>query len=302
MLDTNKDNSITLYLWQNDKTVVIGRNQNPLTECNCALLEADKGHIARRLSGGGAVYHDLGNLNFTFIYNTKDYDLLRQQKVIQSACLRADIKTEISGRNDILSDGKKFSGNAFYNSKINSYHHGTILISTDMEKMLKYLTPSKLKLESKGVKSVKSRTINLNELSPSLSCEDMKNYMIDAFESEYKCPLSFLDEPDKNEIIKLANKYKKWDYIYGKSFSFSISYEDRFDWGNINILANISEGIIKSVTVYTDSLDWQLSKKIENSLINCKFDFNTMYNNLNKQLTPEIANDILSLIKNNGCN
>ena len=116
LLDCVGDNEIILYLWQNQNTVVIGKNQNALTECRCALLEEDGGHLARRLSGGGSVFHDLGNLNFTFLCAKENYDLSRQMQVIKEACALGGISAEISGRNDILADGKKFSGNAFYNN------------------------------------------------------------------------------------------------------------------------------------------------------------------------------------------
>ena len=208
LLDSVGNDEIILYLWQNQNTVVIGKNQNALTECNCALLEEDGGHLARRLSGGGSVFHDLGNLNFTFLCRTENYDLSKQMQVIKEACVLGGISAEISGRNDILADGRKFSGNAFYNSRGKSYHHGTILINADMEKMARYLTPPKAKLEAKGVKSVKSRTINLCTLSPTLTCNDMKNYMAQAFKEVYSKPITVINTINNEEIFKLAEKYK----------------------------------------------------------------------------------------------
>ena len=112
LLDTVAEDGYILYLWQNQNTVVIGKNQNPWAECRCNLLETEGGRLARRLSGGGAVFHDTGNLNFTFLCSAKNYDLDRQMKVIQTACSLAGIKTELSGRNDLLAAGRKFSGNA----------------------------------------------------------------------------------------------------------------------------------------------------------------------------------------------
>ena len=175
LFDNLKKGCVILYLWQNDSTIVIGANQNPWAECDCELAKNENIRIARRISGGGAVFHDLGNLNFTFISHTEDYDLIKNLEVIKKAVALAGICAEISGRNDILCQGKKFSGNAFYNSNSKSYHHGTILINTDFDKMTRLLTPSSAKLNAKGVKSVSSRVINLNEINSKLTADTMQN-------------------------------------------------------------------------------------------------------------------------------
>ena len=143
LLQNTDEGCCTLYLWQNQNTVVIGRNQNAFKECRTTLLEDEGGKLARRLSGGGAVFHDLGNLNFTFLVPTADYDLDKQLKVIELACEKLGVKVERSGRNDILADGRKFSGNAFYKNGPRAYHHGTLMVDVDREKMGRYLNPSK---------------------------------------------------------------------------------------------------------------------------------------------------------------
>ena len=143
LLDNFLENTITLFLWRNKQTVVIGTNQNPYSECDVASLLNEGGHLARRRTGGGAVYHDLGNLNFSFIADKKIYDVKRQMTVIQKALLNFGLETEVSGRNDITYQGRKFSGNAFAKTKYQGLHHGTIMIKTDGEKLQKYL---KLKL------------------------------------------------------------------------------------------------------------------------------------------------------------
>ena len=185
LTDTVPEDTCILYLWQNRHTVVIGRNQNAWAECRTTELERDSGTLARRLSGGGAVYHDMGNLNFTFSLREADYDLRRQQSVIVEACRLLGIPAEISGRNDILTNGCKFSGNSFYNHAGCAFHNGTLLLSVDMANLGKYLTPSKVKLESKGVASVRSRVINLTELKPDLTIDSMATAMVKAFETVY---------------------------------------------------------------------------------------------------------------------
>ncbi len=298
LFDTTEPDCCTLYLWQNQNTVVIGKNQNALAECRTELLSQEGGKLARRLSGGGAVFHDLGNLNFTFLCSTENLDINKQMSVIKEACRLAGIDAELSGRNDILSDGRKFSGNAFYNSGGKSYHHGTLLISADTEKMQRYLSPPKAKLEAKGVKSVKSRVLNLTELSPDLSCEIMKEYMLSAFETIYGMTASEIAELDEAQISELADKYSSWDYIYGIPLPFNISLQEHFAFGNIELQIQADDGIIKDVKVYTDALDASLSEVIKSALKSLPMELHTISNSLSTVLPHEVAESIISLIEN----
>ncbi|MDR2776191.1 MAG: lipoate--protein ligase, partial [Tannerella sp.] len=182
--NVEKDECI-LYLWQNRHTVVIGINQNPWKEAHVKELEQDGGFLARRMSGGGAVFHDLGNLNFTFLVREGKYDVVRQLDVIIHAVAKFGIYAVRSGRNDILTDGKKFSGNAFFNSRGYCYHHGTLLLNVDMSDLSRYLNVSHTKLQSKGVDSVRSRVINLKDLAPDIAVESLQTALIEAFGEVY---------------------------------------------------------------------------------------------------------------------
>ncbi len=268
--------SVILYLWQNEHTVVIGRNQNPWTECRTALLSEDGGHLARRLSGGGAVYHDLGNLNFTFLCNEENHDLQKQLSVIQKAVSYCGIHAEFSGRNDLLADGRKFSGNAFYHSKGKAYHHGTLLVSSDTERLTKYLSPPKAKLESKGISSVRSRVVNLQSLSPALTCEAMKGHMVQAFAEVYGSQPASFTIGDWEEVLLLKTRYESDEWLFGKPFPFSCTLEGHLPFGNLQLQLSVEQGIITAMQCYTDAMDSELPDKLSAVLIGCPLQADAM--------------------------
>ena len=296
LLETAGGRCCLLYLWQNQNTVVIGKNQNPWAECRTSLLEAEGGHLARRLSGGGAVFHDLGNLNFTFLVPTGDYDLEKQQRVLLTACQSFGIPAELSGRNDLTAGGRKFSGNAFYHSGQRSYHHGTLLVDTDGEKLSRYLTPSKAKMEAKGVPSVRSRVVNLIELCPGLTIDALKKALVDAFEEVYgrKSEPRPLTEADKKRVAELKTVYESWDWRFGQSLPFTWRAEGRFPWGGVELQLIVEAGIIHAAKVYTDAMDHGLSTRVEAALTGCRFDPNALAQEL---LPLPQGADILSLFQ-----
>jgi len=296
LFDSVDGESLILYLWQNQNTVVIGKNQNAFSECRTELLREEGGHLARRLSGGGAVFHDLGNLNFTFICSTQNLDIARHMQVIREACRLAGIETELSGRNDILAGGRKFSGNAFYNSKGHSYHHGTLLIDADTEKMTRYLTPPKAKLEAKGVKSVRARVVNLSELAPSLTCESMKEHLLSAFESVYGITPQPHIDIEEEKTATLAELFGSWDYLYGSPLPFNVSCQARLSFGSVELQMQVSDGLIRDIRVYTDALDTELSGQIENALVSLPFDFAVMSDALVRSLSEDVALSLISLL------
>lgn len=298
LLETVAPGTCVLYLWQNQNTVVIGRNQNAWVECRTSLLEEEGGHLARRLSGGGAVFHDLGNLNFTFVMCQEDYDLDKQLAVIQAACAMAGISVERSGRNDLLADGCKFSGNAFYHQGGKAYHHGTLLVDADMDKLGRYLTPSKAKLEAKGVASVRSRVINLKQLCPQLSCQILGQYMEAAFGQVYGSSVQEISLPEdaRAMIESTAQELQSWDWLYGQKLPFSVSFEDRFLWGGILLELNVQQGRVESLQVFSDAMDWALPEKITNALTGCRFTKADMCAALEDLDDPQVAEDLHYLI------
>ena len=296
LLDTVEGGCCLLYLWQNENTVVIGKNQNPWAECRASLLEEEGGHLARRLSGGGAVFHDLGNLNFTFLMPTEDYDLTKQQRVLLEAVRRFGIPAELSGRNDLTADGRKFSGNAFYHNGSRSYHHGTLLVDVDGEKLSRYLTPTKAKLESKGVPSVRSRVVNLIELCPIITIDGLKRALVEAFETVYglKSTPKTMTGADTARIADLREHYASWAWRFGQKLPFTCRAEGRFPWGGVELQLQVNEGYIRAVRLYTDAMDHALAARMEAALTGCRFTPDALAERL-KDL-PQ-GEDVLSLLQ-----
>ncbi len=246
-----------LYLWQNMRTVVIGRNQSAAKECHLAELNKDGGHLARRLSGGGAVYHDLGNLNFTFIAPDGAYDVNRQTHVILRAVRGFGLDAQRTGRNDIEIDGRKFSGNAYYSHGGKNYHHGTIMLDVDSTQLSKYLTVSADKLKSRGVDSVRSRVVNLCELMPGLTVPDMMGALKKAFSEEFGLPVAALPEEwiDEATVEKLRLRNASDAWLLGRDVPCTFCAERRFAWGGVTILLEIAGDLVRSCAVYSDAMD-----------------------------------------------
>lgn len=297
LLNNVEEDEVILYLWQNANTVVIGRNQNPWKECKCKELELNDGKIARRLSGGGAVYHDLGNLNFTFVASGALYNLEKQLKVILKAAQKEGINAQFSGRNDIEVSGKKFSGNAFYFTKTSAYHHGAILIDTDISKLGTYLQVSKEKIQSKGIDSVQARVVNLRSLKEAITVESFKIRLKESFKEIYG---GNSEEYILNEEIfklhELYNKYSSWGWIYGESPSFDISFKNRFTWGDIEIGLTLKKAYIQKAVIYSDALNSSLILRLGEILEGINFDISKICEKIRCLSTEfdedEIINDI----------
>lgn len=300
LTETAQEGVCTLYLWQNRHTVVIGRNQNAWQECRTTELEKDGGTLVRRLSGGGAVYHDLGNLNFTFCVRTQDYDLHRQQRVIVEACRLLGIPAEISGRNDVLTGGRKFSGNSFYSHDGHSFHNGTLLLHADLANLGKYLSPSRAKLESKGVASVRSRVINLCELKPELTLTMMEKAMISAFETVYegKADALSISDFDTQRLQELRERFSSWDWNYGKMRPFTFSCAEKFGWGEITLQFAVKDGLCDDVAVYTDAMETDFAAPLREGLRFCRFAMEELCGRVRS--VPEcnaIAEDLCALLR-----
>lgn len=268
------EGEVTMYLWQNANTVVIGKNQNPWRECRVESMKAGGCKLARRISGGGAVYHDLGNLNFTFIAREDEYNIPKQTKVILEAVRILGINAEKTGRNDLTIDGMKFSGHAYYRSHGYCYHHGTIMFEVDPAPLGEYLNVSAAKLKSKGVKSVRSRVTNLIDHKPDITLKELKDALYEAFAKVYAGTPERFDtpSPDSNTELKaLVDKYSSDDWRYGRKIPFTTSITERLDWGGIDIELQVEGGFIKDCGLYSDSLETAVFDELRDKLLGCKY-------------------------------
>lgn len=244
-----------VILWQNEPSVIIGRNQNTIEEINIKFIKDNNIHVVRRLSGGGAVYHDLGNLNFTFIVKNKGDvadNFKKFTEPVVSLLRSLGVDAQFTGRNDITIDGKKFSGNAQYYYKDRLLHHGTILFNSDLARVQEALNVSHDKIESKGVKSVRSRVTNIQPyLKDDISLEDFKDSLLKFIlnDPDYKEKEYVLTEKDLKAINELVeSKYATWEWNYGESPEFNMEKKRRFAGGKLDLRFNVKRDRVSTIS------------------------------------------------------
>lgn len=235
LVGEGKDFGDTLFLWRNERTVVIGRNQNPWRECAVEKLLGDGGTLARRRTGGGAVYHDKNNLNFSFVRSPSKDNTAENFRVITSALRTFGIDAEVSGRNDMTVSGAKFSGSAFFKTKEAELHHGTLLVDTDVAAMTAYLgVENAPEGDKRSVASVKSRVINLKEVAPGLTAEQLSVAVQAAFCGE-ECvkPLDFDLLASNPEVLALRDRNKSVEWLFGDWQNAVPHRSVKLGWGRL---------------------------------------------------------------------
>jgi lipoate-protein ligase A len=295
-----------LFLWRNEETVVIGRNQNPWSECNLAQMKTDKVHLARRTTGGGAVFHDLGNTNFTFLSPKESYRRDNNVQIIFNALKTFGISGEASGRNDLLipfADGpRKFSGSAYREKKDRAFHHGTLLLHADLTRLGNYLTPNPKKLQAKGKESVRARVANLNEVAPQIKHDQIATEMISAFEKFYggKAEIEYLSLQSLQLIPELKSQYdtlSSWEWLYGNTLEFNQQMDDYMTLGFFEFQFQVEDGNIKALEIFTDCLYPQLVEDLKAGLQNRPYRSETVSSAMLtiEQKHPDIATGIAEL-------
>lgn len=267
-------------LWRNENAIIVGKHQNTLAEINLEHVQANGVNVVRRLSGGGAVFHDLGNINFTFISNAKEgadikIDFKFFTMPIIEVLKQLDINAEFSGRNDLLIDGQKFSGNAehIYHQKKRTLHHGTLLFASEIADLSAALKVNPLKFHDKAVKSFRSRVTNISShLKTPMSVSEFYELVIDYMSKRYE-DVRFYDY-SKKDIEAIQNlvdtKYKTWDWNFGYSPKYAFQKMIKTEGGNIEIYMNVEKGLIENIKFHGDFFNLKDVEDLETALIGCR--------------------------------
>ncbi|MCR4257371.1 lipoate--protein ligase [Streptococcus uberis] len=265
-------------LWINEPAIIIGKHQNTIQEINKEYIDAHGIHVARRLSGGGAVYHDLNNLNYTIISNKSEegaFDFKTFSQPVIETLADLGVKAEFTGRNDLEIKGKKFCGNAQAYYKGRMMHHGCLLFDVDMTVLGDALKVSKDKIESKGIKSVRARVTNIiDELPEKITVNEFSDKILAKMKETYPDMTEYvLSEDELAKIQKSADEqFGNWDWVYGKAPEYTIERNVRYPAGKINTFANVEKSIIKNIKIYGDFFGIKDVQDIEELLVGTRYE------------------------------
>lgn len=267
-----------LLFYINSPSIIIGHNQNTLEEINQAYVNEHGVIVVRRLSGGGAVYHDLGNLNFSFItsYTSGDFrNFAKFTGPVIAALRQMGVPAELGGRNDILVEGRKISGNAQYHSGGRLVTHGTLLLDTNIEHLVAALNVKETKISSKGIKSVRSRVANICEYlaEPVDVLAFRQRLLTSLFDGAKQIPEYVLQEADWQKIRDIAEqRYFTWEWNYGRSPDFNVQKVQRFGFGEVDARINVSRGEIRSIRFFGDFQSTDDVAELETLLAGVRYD------------------------------
>ena len=275
---TMSEDDRLLLFFRNSPCVVIGRFQNPFLECSLEKMERDGIPLARRQSGGGAVYHDPGNLNFSLFCSRERYSRQENFRIITGALNSTfGLDTRTSGRNDILLHGKKISGSAFRQTSSRALHHGTLLLDADLCRLQEYLTPRELAIKSAGIRSVRSEVANLKEFRKDISWEAVIQAVTEEFLRMYGTSIEteILKEKDvllNEQVRKEADSYRAWEWIFGKSPKFSITLPASLPGSGVSVVCSVEHGLITGVSLMGDEVKTEAEKVFLSRLLGKRFE------------------------------
>jgi len=271
-----------LLFYINEPSIIIGRYQNTLEEINLKYTEEKGIHVIRRISGGGAVYHDFGNLNFSFMtdYDVKNLNNFRKfAEPVIKILNKMGVPAEMKGRNDVVANEKKISGNAQFSTGKRMFSHGTLLFDTALGEVANALNVKMSKIESKGHKSVRSRVANISEFLPEkISIETFREAILKGlFEEKPNFEIYRLTREEWDAVYALRKeKYESWDWNFGRSPDFNIHRTKRFTIGEIDIRLMVKKGRIVDMKIYGDFFGREPVEHIEKVLLGKKYDFSTI--------------------------
>lgn len=275
-MDVEKDPFLLFYI--NEPSIIIGKNQNTAEEINTDYVDSNGIHVVRRLSGGGAVYHDHGNLNYSFI-TVDDGNSFRNFRKFTEPVVQAlqslGVNAELSGRNDLMAEGRKISGNAQFSTRGRMYSHGTLLFDTEVDAVVSALKVSKEKIESKGIKSIRSRVANISEfLENPMSVTEFRAAILHSiFDGEEKVRYYELTEQDWAGIHEISKeRYGNWDWNYGKSPKFNVKHSHRFPVGGIDVRLQVENGTVQDASIYGDFFGVGDVSEIEEAITGVKYE------------------------------
>lgn len=284
-------NEDVFMLWQNSNTIVVGKYQNTIEEISLKFAKDNQIKVVRRLSGGGAVYHDMGNLNFTFIAKKNDENAFCFEHFtghILDVLKTFNVKGEFNSRNDLVVEGKKFSGNSQYIKNGKVLHHGTLLFNSELEVLVNALKVGNAKIESKAIKSIHERVTNLKAYMPNITLEEFKNAIIKHMFGANDVQIYEFSEEDLAEIEQLCDtKYSTWKWNYGESPKCNVIKKGKCECGLFQVCLEIEEGAIKSVKIFGDFFAGENFSELVALLVGCRFTENGIRNKV-----EQIANVI----------
>ncbi|WP_422122730.1 lipoate--protein ligase [Planococcus sp. X10-3] len=295
-MDVEKDPFLLFYI--NEPSIIIGKNQNTAEEINTDYVDSNGIHVVRRLSGGGAVYHDHGNLNYSFI-TVDDGESFRNFRKFTEPVVKAlnglGVNAEMSGRNDLMAEGRKISGNAQFSTRGRMYSHGTLMFDTNIEEVVSALKVSKEKIESKGIKSIRSRVANISEfLETGMTVMEFRSEILHSiFEGEENVKLWELTDEDWEGIHEISReRYGNWEWNYGKSPKFNVKHSHRFPVGGIDVRLQVEKGLVENAKIFGDFFGVGDITELENAITGVKYERNALDEAISDMDIPKLLGGI----------